>query len=264
MHSGAGCPRHTSTLPADGRDRARSIGLMTRRRTVLAVSATVVDRGSPSLTVPARVSFAVTALVVFAGLVIQVPVAMDNEEGFFTTPFTRGLNVFTFFTVQSNIIVGLTSAMLALGVATHSTVFRVLRLTGVVGITLTFIVFHLALRRLQDLTGQAAVADFLLHTASPILCVAAWLLFGPRGLTSWRVVALTLVFLLGCVHARPGRDRRLVSVPVHGSGRARLRAGDLEPAADRQHVRRPGRRRPRPRTPAALTDPSTAGSCAQL
>jgi hypothetical protein len=169
---------------------------MTRRRTVLAVSATVVDRGSPSLTVPARVSFAVTALVVFAGLVIQVPVAMDNEEGFFTTPFTRGLNVFTFFTVQSNIIVGLTSAMLALGVATNSTVFRVLRLTGVVGITLTFIVFHLALRRLQDLTGQAAVADFLLHTASPILCVAAWLLFGPRGLTSWRVVALTLVFLL--------------------------------------------------------------------
>jgi len=160
------------------------------------MGATTVDPGAPALATAARVWFGATAAVVLTGLVIQVPVAMDNEEGFFPTHVTRGLNVFAFFTVQSNIIVGVTTGSLALGVATHSTVFRALRLTGVVAITLTFIVFHLALRRLQDLTGQAAAADFLLHTASPILCVSGWLLFGPRGLTSWRIVALTLVFLL--------------------------------------------------------------------
>ncbi|MGH9113626.1 MAG: Pr6Pr family membrane protein, partial [Acidimicrobiales bacterium] len=60
----------------------------------------------------------------------------------------------------------------------------------------TFVVFHAVLSDLQDLTGQAAVADFLLHTASPVLCVAGWLLFGPRGQTTPRVVALTLVFPL--------------------------------------------------------------------
>lgn len=121
---------------------------------------------------------------------------MDTGEGFFDAPWKRGLNVFVFFTVQSNIIVGVTTAMLAAD-ARPSTVFRVLRLTGVVAISITFIVFHVALRELQDLTGQAAVADVLLHTASPLLCVAGWLVFGPRGQTSPRVVPWTLVFPLG-------------------------------------------------------------------
>ncbi len=77
-----------------------------------------------------------------------------------------------------------------------STAFRVFRLIGVVAITLTFIVVHVALRELQDLTGQAAVADFLLHTVSPILGVVGWLVFGPRGQTSPRIVLMTLLFPL--------------------------------------------------------------------
>jgi hypothetical protein len=121
---------------------------------------------------------------------------MDHTEGFFDTSWQRGLNVFVFFTIQSNIIVGVTTAMLALAVARPSSVFRVLRLIGVVAISITFIVFHVALRELQDLTGQAAVADVLLHTVSPVLCVVGWLVFGPRRQTSTRVVMLTLVFLL--------------------------------------------------------------------
>jgi hypothetical protein len=144
----------------------------------------------------ARACFGVTALVVLVGLAIQLPVAMDNTEGFFDTPAKRGLNMFTFFTVQSNILVGVSTALLALDRARPTTAFRTLRLTALVGITLTFIVFHLALRELQDLTGQAAVADFLLHTASPLLCVGGWLLFGPRGQTSRSTVLLSLVFLV--------------------------------------------------------------------
>jgi hypothetical protein len=141
--------------------------------------------------------FALTALVVLTGIVIQVPVAMDHEGGFFDTATKRGLNVFVFFTIQSNILVGISTALLAAGRARPSTVLRVLRLTAVVAITITFVVFHVALRELQDLTGQAAVADFLLHTASPVLCVTGWLLFGPRAQTTPRVVALTLLFPVG-------------------------------------------------------------------
>jgi hypothetical protein len=63
-----------------------------------------------------------------------------------------------------------------------------------VGIVVTFLVFHLALRSLQELSGKAAVADFLLHTASPIMCVLGWLLFGPRDWVTWRVVWLSLIF----------------------------------------------------------------------
>jgi len=150
---------------------------------------------SPASTI-ARCWFAATALVVIVGLAIQVPVAMDNESGFFTTPLTRGLNVFVFFTVQSNILVAIGTALLALGTDTRSTVFQAVRLTGLVAITLTFVVFHAVLRDLQDLTGQAAVADLLLHTASPILCVSGWVVFGPRQLTSARIVWASLVFLV--------------------------------------------------------------------
>jgi len=149
-----------------------------------------------ALTARARIWFAVTALVVLVGLIIQVPLAMDNTAGFFDTPTKRGLNVFAYFTVQSNILVAVTTAMLALAVARPSTLFRALRLAAIVGITITFVVFHLALRPLQDLTGQAAVADFLLHTVSPVMAVSGWLLFGPRGQTTPRVAALTLVYLV--------------------------------------------------------------------
>ncbi len=150
---------------------------------------------SPATSI-ARGWFATTALVVIVGLAIQVPVAMDNERGFFTTPLTRGLNVFAFFTTQANILVAIGTAMLALGTDARSTVFRVVRLTGLVAITLTFVVFHALLRDLQDLTGEAAVADFLLHTVSPILCVSGWLVFGPRRLTSARIVWGSLGYLV--------------------------------------------------------------------
>lgn len=143
----------------------------------------------------ARWWFAVTALVVIVGIVIQVQVAIDNTAGVFDTPTKRAFNVFAFFTIQSNIIVAATTAALAAGRAPSSTVGRVLRLTGVVAITVTFVVYHLLLSELQVLTGAAALANLLLHTASPILCVSGWLLFGPRHQTTPRVAALALVFL---------------------------------------------------------------------
>ena len=84
----------------------------------------------------ARIWFASNALVVLVGLLIQIPVAMDNDSGYFDTPLKRGLNVFVFFTVQSNIIVGVTSFLLALRLQRSALVFRVFRLNGVVGIAL--------------------------------------------------------------------------------------------------------------------------------
>jgi len=39
----------------------------------------------------------------------------------------------------------------------------------------------------------------MLHTAVPLLGVVGWLLFGPRGLISWRTVALAFVYPVGWV-----------------------------------------------------------------
>jgi hypothetical protein len=125
---------------------------------------------------------------------VQVIVAANAEGVSFHTPVTRGLNVFVFFTIQSNLIVGATSLLLWMDPSRSSTVFKVFRLTGVVAIAITGIVFHAVLKHLLDLESWALVADNILHTVVPILAVALWLMYGPRGLTSRNVVRLSVLF----------------------------------------------------------------------
>jgi hypothetical protein len=138
--------------------------------------------------------FAVTAVAVFAGVVIQVEVAANATARFFDRPIERALNVFAFFTIQSNLIVGVTSLLLALNPDRRSTVFRVARLTGLVAITITFIVFHVALAHLFEFERWALVADRILHGIVPILAVVGWLMYGPRGHTSRRILWWSLAF----------------------------------------------------------------------
>ena len=52
--------------------------------------------------------------------------------------------------MQSNIIVGVTCLMLALSLDRPSTAFRVIRLDGLLGIVVTFVVFHVALKSLRS------------------------------------------------------------------------------------------------------------------
>jgi hypothetical protein len=134
--------------------------------------------------------------VVLVGLVVQLVVSARATGGHFGTVGGRLFNVFCFFTIQANVIVGMTSLLLAISPHRTSTVFRVLRLDALVVIAVTFVVFHVALAGLQDLHGGAAFADFMLHTASPILCVLGWAIFGPRAHSETRVVLLALVFPL--------------------------------------------------------------------
>jgi hypothetical protein len=144
----------------------------------------------------ARPWFAVTVACVVAGIVIQLFVSADNAAHFGGSPLNRALNVFAFFTIQSNLLVGAACLLLALDLDRRSPAFEVLRLTGLVGITVTFIVFHVALSHLLDLDTWAQTANQLQHTVVPILAVVGWVAFGPRGLTSVRVVRWTVLFPL--------------------------------------------------------------------
>jgi len=144
----------------------------------------------------ARALFAVTALAVLVGLIVQVQVSAGLKGTQFTSTSSLVFNVFCYFAVQSNIIVGATAALLAVRLDHPSTVFRVFRLAGLIAIAITFVVFHLALAHLQDLRGAAAFADGLLHTVVPVLAVSGWLVFGPRRAISWRIAALAVLFPL--------------------------------------------------------------------
>ncbi|WP_328990544.1 Pr6Pr family membrane protein [Kribbella sp. NBC_01245] len=144
-----------------------------------------------------RVWFAGTALVVAVGIILQLVVtggSAGNGVGFYQENPERVLNVLVFFTIQSNLLLGATTLLLAIRPERTSLLFRTLRLNGVLGIAVTGIVYHLVLADLDDLSGGAAVANLLLHTATPILGVLGWLIFGPRGQTDERAAAWSVVF----------------------------------------------------------------------
>ncbi|MEU7527814.1 Pr6Pr family membrane protein [Saccharothrix sp. NPDC042600] len=140
--------------------------------------------------------FGFTALVALVGLVVQVVVTAGDTAGRFPDLGPRLFTLFCFFTIQSNVLVLVTNALLAADPDRPSTLFRALRLDGVLAITVTGVVFHTVLKGLRELTGAAAFADFLLHTMSPVLCVIGWLAFGPRGAISARVIGWSVVFPL--------------------------------------------------------------------
>ena len=69
----------------------------------------------------------------------------------------------SYFTVQSNVLVAVTSVQLARDPGRDGPTWRVVRLAAVVGITVTGVVHFLLLRPLLDLDGADYVADKLLH-----------------------------------------------------------------------------------------------------
>jgi hypothetical protein len=144
----------------------------------------------------ARPWFAVTAACVATGIIISLCLAPGATGNFGGSPLNRALNVLAYFTIQSNVLVGVACVLLAINPHRSSFAFALLRMTGLIGITVTFIVFHVVLSRLLDLDGWAQAANQFQHTISPILAIVGWLCFGPRGITSRRIVLWSILFPL--------------------------------------------------------------------
>ncbi|MCW2814293.1 MAG: hypothetical protein JWN84_1748, partial [Nocardioides sp.] len=139
-----------------------------------------------------------TALVTTAAVVLQLVLVvqggrvLDEVE---PPPLPLRLGRFVaYFTIQSNVLVAVTTWALALGLTRDTAVWRALRLASVVGITVTGVVHFLLLRPLLDLDGADWAADKLLHMVVPVLAVAGWVAFGPRDLVDRRTVLLTLAW----------------------------------------------------------------------
>ncbi len=135
-----------------------------------------------------------TALCVFAGVALSVYTAVQTP-GRFHSGVERAFT-FAFFTVQSDLIVGVTTLLLALRLDRRSTTFRTSRLAGLVTITVTGVVYHVALAWILDLDGIHQLANQLVHTVVPLLSVIRWLIFGPRGQTSRRAACVSVLYPL--------------------------------------------------------------------
>jgi len=159
-----------------------------------------------------RAAHAALALVVLFGLAVQVAVVVgggeDANSGETTAALALGerlVNLFSYFTILSNVMVMTTSALFALRPERDGRLFRVLHLDALLSITATGVVFAAVLAPIVDVTGWAAVANGIFHYLVPVAFPLVWLLFGPRPRLTRHVVVLAFVWpvaWLTCTFAR--------------------------------------------------------------
>jgi hypothetical protein len=128
------------------------------------------------------------ALVCATGLVLNFisSVTADSPPAL----GTRIVRFFSYFTIESNILVCVVALLVAAGAA-HGGRFALAHLDALLGITVTGIVFALVLAPEQEHIGLGSV---LLHYVSPPLALLAWLSVGPWGARSWRMIGPALVW----------------------------------------------------------------------
>jgi len=140
-------------------------------------------------------------VVVLASLVVQLGLVVtggtDVNVGATTGHLgldTRLVNLFSFFTIQSNLVVLVTAATLVADPFRDGRRWRILRLDALLGIVITGIVFATVLAGLVHHTGVSAWVNAGLHYVSPWVTLAGWLLFGPRPRITWRTVGWAFVW----------------------------------------------------------------------
>ncbi|EIE00113.1 Pr6Pr family membrane protein [Leptospira licerasiae] len=150
----------------------------------------------------ARLVFASTALVCFMGVLLELWYAYHHESSLppnagFTRTFGPGigslLNQFSFFTTQSNLILGITTLLLVFNLDRTSSAFHIWRLIGIIDITITGIVFNFVLQTVPKNDIIADTASHLEHDIAPIIAVIGWVIFGPAKTVTLRRILLASI-----------------------------------------------------------------------
>ncbi|MBB2943671.1 hypothetical protein FB565_003400 [Actinoplanes lutulentus] len=107
---------------------------------------------------------------------------------------TRFVRLFSFFTIQSNLLLLIATIALALNPDRDGRLWRVIRLDALLGIVITGIVYATILAGQVELHGAAWLADFGFHYIAPWAALLGWLLFGPRPRIDGRTLAWAAVW----------------------------------------------------------------------
>ncbi|WP_022872146.1 Pr6Pr family membrane protein [Nesterenkonia alba] len=116
--------------------------------------------------------------------------------GSFPAGWSHMVNQPAYFTFLSGLMVFLTSVGLAVRTRWESVVFHAVRVSAVVCIAITGVVFNVLLRGPETLTGVRLLNDALLHQVLPVVVPLVWLVFGPHGYIAGRVVVWSMVIPL--------------------------------------------------------------------
>ena len=155
----------------------------------------------------ARAAYAILALITWAGFLLVTFLSGlgayarsapeghtygDNADGL-GGAFGRLADHVSYFTEWSNVVVAVTFTLLALAPALKATVRRVLLLDSLIMITVTAIVYAVLLAPTDTVTGWSVLTNPWQHQVVPALTVLVWLVWGPRGWLSWRLVPAALI-----------------------------------------------------------------------
>ena len=113
----------------------------------------------------------IAALAAFA-LVGQTILSVEEDRNL--------VNLFSYFTIQCNIVMLIVSALIALLPDRGGKAFGILRLAGLVGITVTGLIYGVVLAGNTSFEGIEWWYDKIFHYVVPIMSVLGFLLFKPR------------------------------------------------------------------------------------
>ena len=178
----------------------------------------------------ARYWHGATALVVAFGFFVQLGLVISGAS--VLTPddppnlADRLLHFFAYFTIQSNILVCIAAITLVRRPNVDGPLWRVIRLDGILGITVTGVIHWFFLRPLLHLEGWSYATDKILHVAVPLMAVIGWVAFGPRfritartilAATIWPIAYMVGVAIYGAIanwYAYPFIDASLHGYPT--------------------------------------------------
>ncbi len=146
-----------------------------------------------------RVWHGALALIVLASLITQIVLtATDTAPHAGPTVHeavvTRFVRLFSYFTIQSNLLVLIATIALARDRGRDGRIWRVIRLDALLGIVITGIVYSTILAGQVELHGAAYLADLGFHYIAPWAALLGWLLFGPRPRIDGRTLAWAAIW----------------------------------------------------------------------
>lgn len=103
------------------------------------------------------------------------------------------LNLFSYFTIQSNLIVGIVLLFSTLGPRPNPRSCALLR-AATFWILITGIIFNVLLSKVYHPTGLAALISVVHHTLTPLAMLANWIIFEKKGRTTIRDIGLWLAY----------------------------------------------------------------------
>jgi hypothetical protein len=125
------------------------------------------------------------------------PVSQFGHQGDYASGLAgapeRLIDLFSYFTIWSQIMVGIVMTLLYLNPARDGRIFRVLRIDSILMITVTGVVYNLLLGPNYPPQGLNQISSPIQHTLTPLLTVLIFLVAGPRGWFSLKNVAKALV-----------------------------------------------------------------------